>query len=228
MNIVLIPCIKSESRNLGANYEDFDSLSHAAINTYFSAIKHISDADEVIIFHVKCSNSIQEVERKILSKMLELNSKGNNVLLLEADTLCVRDFGCSEFPRNKLQLFTLIGMSDFPEEIEKDYYLNSGVIWFPYKASRKIRKSISFFLSEPWPNRWAYYQLIWNLLYYGQFKNRDRGLSQVLGLGSGKFNWIIDDAPYKVDESSSKIMHFFTSRGIKRVVELQNVHKSNS
>jgi hypothetical protein len=66
------------------------------------------------------------------------------------------------------------------------------------------------------------------LLYYGQFKNRDRGLSQVLGLGSGKFNWIIDDAPYKVDESSSKIMHFFTSRGIKRVVELQNIHKSNS
>jgi hypothetical protein len=217
MNIVLIPCIRGLSKDLGVNYEDWENLSRCALISYNSAVIHIKDADQVIMFHQNLQiSSIQSVEKAILQKVLSHHKIGDNVLLLEADTICINDIYLNEFPQDKLQLFALIGRSDFPERINDNHYQNSGVVYLPKNANKLVTKIISDAVKSKWPARWAYYQLIWNEAYYSQFQTPEEGSEKTHDSGIAEFNLLIDSKNFNLKAQNAKIIHLFTSKGSKR------------
>jgi hypothetical protein len=218
--------------DLQVDYSDYDNLSKCALISYNSAIKHILDADQVMMVHRPVKNkSIQNIERRIIQIALDLHSQNHNVLLLEADAICVNDFKFADFRSDYLQLFALAGGSDYREKIPNAYYFNSGVIYFPRDTNFKVTKYIENQLNVEWPSKWAYYQLIWNSAYYIQFDSFDQGRNHSDSYINGKYNWLAFGRGSKIQVREIKIVHLFTSRGIRsarKIAEKMYFSKVNS
>ena len=189
---------------------------------FFSASRNIKDFERIEIFANKLESAeIQMLEKALLREMLDQHNKGNDVLLIEADTYVYKELYISELDNNYLQLFALIGKTDFPDIFSTKYYANSGVIWWPANAPKIVEEVIKSELNSEWPFKWAHYQAIWNKAYYAQFESFEAGRERILTIGDGKYNWF--PGPSKVDAIDAVIFHMFNSRGIAKVLKLQKV-----
>lgn len=221
-NIVIVPCVALQSKDFGTDYTKWEALVEIGKNSWDSAVRNVVGADEVILFHSKLKvKSHQQMERMILRKCITLHKQGFNILLLEADTLCIQEVDIFSLDLKELQLFSLAGTEDHPS-IPGEYNLNSGVVYWPALATKPCDVLIEELAGE-WPDTWAYYQNIWNKAYYSQFSTFEAGLEKLSFLGNGKYNWFYGKTKNQIQIKNAVIAHFFTSRGLIRANKLSNI-----
>ena len=223
-NIVIIPCVALLSKDFGTDYTKWDALTQIGKNAWESAVENVLGADEVVLFHANLHvKSHQEMERMILQKCLDLHEQGVNILLLEADTFCLKEVNLFNKGIDFLQLFSLAGTEDHPT-IPAQFNLNSGVIYWPAEAT-KPKEIIRNELMSEWPATWAYYQNIWNKAFYSQFDSFEIGIKSLSNFGNGTFNWFYGNTPGQIQIDNAVIAHFFTSKGLTRAKKLSNITK---
>lgn len=222
MNIVLVPCFLFGARAFNADYTGHATLLGCAANSFKSAVSHVDSADQVRMLHSPIeSGDFQDFERRLIREVLRLSAEGHNVLMLEADTLCLSLVDIFKWNSRRIELFAFTGHADYPE-FPDAAYLNSGVVYVPAKLGAAQVELLESSLASDWPKSWAMSQLLWNRVYYSQFSTVDEGAAQVAERGNGKFNWLVDQPVAQVSAQEARISHFFTSRGTKRVLKLQN------
>ena len=221
--LVLVPCFKTGSSDLGADYSNFKLLSLAARKSWLSAVKNVSGADAVVMVHEPLpGNSIQDLERRLLRMCVERVRAGDDVLLLEADTLCLSPVPIFELGLRGLQLFALNGVRSFPD-IAPEHYLNSGVVFLSRETPESVLGFIEQRSTDEWPLQWAYYQHVWNQAYYLQFADPEAGSNLDRLGGSGVYNWLPDRPPQQVPLAEARIIHWYSSRGIRATSAMQSL-----
>lgn len=217
-NVVLIPCVKLKKKDFGTDYSNWENLADSGFIAWKSAVNFVESADSVILQHLFLEiKTHQNLERAILSKCIELHDLGHSILLLEADTICVKPVNLFNSGLSKMTLFAFVGAED-DEEIPERFNLNSGVVYWP-SQQRQVREVLSDAISAEWPNKWAYYQVIWNRAFYSQFESKESGKNYVEGLKSGMYNYFHSPEAIpgmnscKIEDAA--ILHLFTSRSVR-------------
>lgn len=212
-NITIVPCIKLLSKDFGTNYSNWENLTELGLIAWKSAINYVESSDRTVLLHFDLQvKNHQNMEREIIRECIKLHEQGHNVLLLEADTICVKTVDIFELKLDKLTLFSLAGTEDNPDLPQK-FNLNSGVVFLPNTANGAV-KILKTYLESEWPAKWAHYQFIWNRAFYSQFETMENGLSYVVDRRPGSYNFFESKTHINCKISDAKILHNFSSRSV--------------
>tara|TARA_B100001250_G_C19793240_1_gene787522 strand:+ start:695 stop:1525 length:831 start_codon:yes stop_codon:yes gene_type:complete len=206
MNIIIIPCYI-----INNNIEQYNNYKKL-VDINIKNIKNLNYNGTIEVLN-KNVKTLRDMWYDILSYIMILTNKGNNVLYMEADTIIFKNFN-EIFEYNKVLCFGLgyWNMSfKFNNEFNFYEYLNSGLVYFP-----KNTNYISILdLYNNWPNQddkkklteifpcfnynfgnrqldysGTYWEYIINMLFYNQFNNKTEGIEFISNnLGLWKYNY---------------------------------------
>lgn len=204
MSNVYMTCLA----NLG---KDFDLYGKCYDMSSKSTYKYLDNFDEHVTISGTFSNAFEMLRATYHAIMNEIK-KGNNVFFMEIDCIMVKPvLGMFDFP--KMELFARTSPPSLKYKgVIYDPYMNSGVKYFPANLPREIITKADGMILDYDESFWGYDQVVYNFMYYQQ---HERAYPMREDLNYMPFKDVITH----IKEEEAKIIHLFTTRGVKECCE---------